>query len=69
MSDDTEKHVHKCKGHHGSSSEAIYCIGLMGAAVYYLQHAKSFMEGVIGIIKAVGWPAVVLYRVLELLNL
>jgi hypothetical protein len=69
MSDDTEKRVCKCKGHHGDSSEAIYCLGLMGAAIYYLQHAKSFMEGVFGIIKAVGWPAVVLYKVLELLKL
>ena len=54
---------------HKSSSDAIYEIGLIGAAVYFIQQAHGFTEGVIAIGKAIFWPAVVLYRVLELLKL
>lgn len=47
-------------------SDAIYGIGVIGALVYFLQHATTFMEGLIGIGKAIFWPGVVLYRVLEM---
>ena len=55
----------KCTG----ASEAIYGLGIIGAAFYYIQHAATFWIGVLGLIKAVFWPAIVLYRVLELLRL
>lgn len=45
---------------------AIYGLGVIGAAVYYVQHANSFGAGVLGIIKAVVWPAIVIYKVLTL---
>lgn len=48
---------------------AIYGLGIIGTAVYYIQHASSFWIGVIGIIKAVFWPAVLLYKVFELLKM
>lgn len=48
---------------------AIYCIGVLGALVYYLQNATSFGDGIIGIFKAIVWPGVVLYKVLELLKM
>lgn len=55
----------KCTG----ASEAIYGLGIIGAAVYYIQHAATFWIGVLGLIKAIFWPAVVLYKVLELLKM
>jgi hypothetical protein len=55
------------KDHAGSG--AIYGIGVLGALVYFLQHASSFGEGVIGILQAIFWPGVVLYKVLELLGM
>lgn len=48
---------------------AIYGLGIIGALVYYLQHATTFLLVVIGIIKAIFWPAVLLYKVLELLKM
>ena len=48
---------------------AIYGLGIIGAAIYYIQHATTIAAGIIGIIKAIFWPAVILYRVLELLKL
>ncbi len=50
-------------------SSGIYGFGLIGAAVYYLQHASTFWIGVIGIIKAVFWPAIVVYKVFDMLHL
>lgn len=50
------------------SSEAIYGIGVIGALVYFLQHATSFGAGILGIGKAIFWPGVVLYRVLEMMK-
>ncbi|MDD2823398.1 MAG: hypothetical protein PHQ59_04960 [Candidatus Daviesbacteria bacterium] len=52
-----------------AGSGAIYGIGVIGALVYFLQHAANFQEGILGIIKALFWPGVVLYKALELLKL
>lgn len=52
-----------------AGSGAIYGLGIIGAAIYYLQHAASFMDGIIGLVKAVFWPAVILYKVLDLLKM
>lgn len=52
-----------------AGSGAIYGMGVIGALVYFIQHATSFQQGVIGIFEAIFWPAVVLYKVLELLKL
>lgn len=51
------------------SGEAIYGLGMIGAFVYFMQHATSFLAVVLGIAKAIFWPAVVVYKALELLGL
>lgn len=48
---------------------AIYGLGVIGALVYFIQHSTSFLDGLWGIVQAVFWPAVVLYKVLEMLRL
>lgn len=52
-----------------AGSGAIYGIGVIGVAVYYLQHATTFLAGILGIIKALFWPGVILYKVFELLKM
>ena len=47
----------------------IYGMAFIGAAIYFIQHASSFWAGVFGILKAIIWPATVMYKVLELLNI
>lgn len=49
-------------------SEAIYVLGIIGAAVYYIKTATSFGAGVVGILKALVWPAVVVYKVLKMMH-
>lgn len=53
----------------GNSGGALYGLGVIGALVYYIQHATTFWIGVIGVIKAIFWPGVLLYKVLELLKM
>jgi hypothetical protein len=47
----------------------IYGTAFLGAAVYFIQHAASFWGGVFGFIKALFWPAVLMYTLLERLKI
>lgn len=48
--------------------EAVYGLGLIGAAVYFIVHATSFWIGVLGILKAIVWPALLVFKLLEFLK-
>ena len=48
---------------------AIYGLGFIGALVYYIQHSVTFWGGVIGVLKALVWPAMLVYRLLESLKM
>ena len=54
---------------YNASSGALYGIGVIGALIYFLQHATTFLMGLIGIVKAIFWPAVIVYEVLEILKM
>ena len=47
----------------------IYGMAFIGAAVYFIGHATTFWVGVVGFFKALFWPAVLMYQVLELLKM
>jgi hypothetical protein len=44
--------------------DAVYGLGLIGALVYYISEADSFWPGVVGVLKALVWPAFVVYDLL-----
>lgn len=44
---------------------AIYGLGLIGAAVYYISAATGFWMGVLGFLKALVWPAFLVYEALK----
>ncbi len=50
------------------TSGAVYGLGLIGAAVYFIQHATTFWAGVLGLLKALVWPAVLVYKLLGFLK-
>lgn len=52
-----------------ASGGAIYGMGLIGALVYYLSNAGSFGMGVLGFLKAIVWPAMLVYKLLEFLKM
>ncbi len=44
---------------------AIYGLGFIGAAVYYISQATTFWIGVLGFLKAIVWPAFLVYEALK----
>jgi hypothetical protein len=48
---------------------AIYGLGFIGALVYYLTTATSFWIGVLGVLKAIIWPAILVYGLLKSVGL
>jgi len=52
----------------GGISGGAYFIVLIGAAVYFIQQAHSFGDGLLGVLKAIVWPAVLIYEVLKFLH-
>ncbi len=53
----------------GAASAPVYGLGLIGALVYYLQHATTLLAGILGFFKAIVWPAMLVYKLLEFLNM
>lgn len=47
----------------------IYGMAFVGSAIYFIQHATTFRSGVFGFVKAVFWPAVLMYKLLEYIKL
>ncbi len=43
-------------------SGAVYGLGLIGAAVYFISQATSFWIGVLGFLKAIVWPVFFVYE-------
>jgi hypothetical protein len=63
-------HHHGWRGmRNGHFQESIYGLGFIGAAIYFIQHAATFWLGVLGFLKAIIWPVMVIYKLLELLKL
>lgn len=51
-----------------NDAAALYGLGFIGAAIYFLQTATGFWIGVLGILKALVWPAFLVYYLLEFLK-
>jgi hypothetical protein len=52
---------------HGGN--AVYGLGFIGAVVYYIHTATNFGTGLLGLLKAIVWPAMLIYRALEFLKM
>ena len=59
---------HKHHGH-GKGMGGFYCLAFIGAAVYYVQQSHTFWLGVLGILKALVWPAMLAYKVFTMLHM
>ncbi len=46
---------------------AVYGLGFLGALVYYFQQANGFWEVIVGIFKAMLWPGILVYQILNFL--
>jgi hypothetical protein len=48
-------------------ASAVYGLGFIGSAVYFIGHAGTFWIGVLGFLKAVVWPAILVYQAFSFL--
>lgn len=62
------KQENKIKISHGASS-GVYGLAFIGALIYFLQHAETFWMGVLGFLKALVWPAIIVYEILRFLRM
>ncbi len=58
----------KNQDHGSGSASAVYGLGFIGAVIYYISIATSFWAGVIGLLKAIVWPAFLVYEALRALG-
>jgi len=54
--------------HHSNSSNAVYGLGFIGAAIYFISSSTSFWMGLLGFLKAIVWPAFLVYEALKQLG-
>lgn len=55
-------HWHK----HAKGCGAVYGLGFIGAAIYFIGHATTFWMGVLGVLKALVWPVFIVMKILGL---
>lgn len=47
------------------ASNAVYGLGFIGAAIFFISKATGFWMGVLGFLKAIVWPAFLVYEALK----
>ena len=47
------------------SGGCAYFLGVIGAAFYYIGVSSGFWAGVVGLLKALVWPAFLIFEVLQ----
>jgi len=55
--------------HQSGPAGAVYGLGFIGAAIYYIATATSFWMGVLGFLKAIVWPAFLVYSAMKNLGM
>jgi len=50
-------------------SGAVYGLGFIGAVVYFISQATGFWMGVLGFLKAIVWPAFLVYEAFKHLGM
>jgi hypothetical protein len=62
-------HINKIKCAPGGMGGCIYGLGFLGALIYYLTTATSVWMCLLGIVKAVLWPAFLVFQLMKFLGM
>ena len=65
MQSQMKKKMAKSCGSCGGAMGCGYFLGFIGAAVYYISTAGGFWLGVLGFLKALVWPAFLVFELLK----
>jgi hypothetical protein len=60
-----KEHCHRREG----GGSAVYGLGFIGAAIWFISQATGFWMGVLGFLKAIVWPAFLVYEAFKHLAL
>jgi hypothetical protein len=69
MENDQAPRARGGSGSGGGILGGIYGMAFIGAAIYFIQHAPTFWAGVLGFLKAIIWPVLLIYKLLEFLKM
>ena len=58
-----------CRCYNNNTMGAVYGLGFIGAAIYFISTATSVGMGLLGFLKALVWPAYVVYGLLKFLGM
>ena len=50
-----------------AANDAVYGLGFLGAAIFYISNATTFWMGLLGFLKAIVWPAFMVYEAFNFL--
>jgi hypothetical protein len=54
--------------YHGGGSDSVYGLGMIGAWVYFIGRATTPRLRVLGFLKGLVWPAILVYEILKFFN-
>lgn len=68
----TKKDIEKCNTNFNKCKSpgcggCGYFLGFLGTAIYYVSNATGFWNGVLGLLKALVWPAILVFELLKFL--
>lgn len=58
----------RSRGTGRGGGDAVYGLGFIGALIYYLGAADGLWSGVLGVLKALVWPAFLTYELFRSLH-
>jgi hypothetical protein len=61
-----EKIKRNCRNRNSSNGSCMYFMGIIGAATYFISSSVGFWAGAFGILKALVWPAILVFKFFEL---
>lgn len=65
----SQKKSCKCNFDGKGCPSAIYGLGFIGSVIYYISIATSFWMGVLGFLKALVWPAFLIFELMKSLGM
>ncbi|MDD2488130.1 MAG: hypothetical protein WC108_06780 [Bacteroidales bacterium] len=69
MEEETKTCKSNKKVNSAASNGGFYGLGFIGAAIYFISNAATFGAGVIGFLKAIVWPAFLVYEAFKYFGL
>ncbi|OGM74326.1 hypothetical protein A2382_02845 [Candidatus Woesebacteria bacterium RIFOXYB1_FULL_38_16] len=66
LSKNKDKEYYCCKHKGGGQAGgAVYGIGFIGGIIFFVQNSTSITDALLGVVKAIFWPAFFVYKFFE----